>query len=229
MAKQVVSRSDMCALLVFVFAGFGFLATLHAEAQNVVSNSSLDTRLSPWALFVSGAPDPAGTGSMVWAASPDVDNNPNSGSAADVIDTSSPVENEASGMSQCVNFNPTTVNFVNYGMSFQVPNTTTADGSINATIEIRLFAATNCANFVAGGNQGRTLTPDVPSDTIWYTAGDTNLTVSPATSAQSAKISAYLRETDGGSGQSNYKVYFDKLHLVLNGTTPVQLQEFGVD
>ena len=166
---------------------------------------------------------------MTWVASPDADNSPTSGSAEAVIDTSTPATNAASGMQQCVTFASTTVNFINYGMYLQVPAATTADGSVNATVEVRLFSDANCANFVAGGTQGRTFVAGIQSDTTWYELGDTHFVVSPGQTAQSAEVRAYLRETAAAPIDQSYLAHFDKLRLVLNNTTPVRLQAFGVD
>ncbi len=208
---------------------FALAAIGAAHAQNIVPNPHLDTQLPPWTAYLSAAPDPAGAGSVAWVASPDSDNSPASGSASVVIDTSTPATNAASGMHQCIAFSTTTVSFVNYGMSVQIPAATSADGSVNATIEVRLFSDASCTNFIAGGTQGRTIVAGVPSDTTWYTVGDTNLVVSPAQAAQSAEVRAYLRETSTAPSAQSYSAFFDKFHLVLNSTTPVRLQEFGVE
>jgi len=59
--------------------------------------------------------------------------------------------------------------------------------------------------------------------------GDSNFSVAPAQVAQSAEIRAYLRQTATTPTAQSYGVYFDEFHLVLNSTTPVRLQAFGVD
>ena len=64
---------------------------------------------------------------------------------------------------------------MNYGGSFLVPATTVADSSINATIEVRLFAGANCTTFISGGSQGRTFLPALATAT-WFSATDNNLT-----------------------------------------------------
>jgi hypothetical protein len=229
MLKNLMSALQTGKRWAIVLVGVALFYNPLAWAQNQVSNPNLDTQLAPWAQFLSSAPDPVGAGSLTWVSTPDVNNNPSSGSAADTIDTSAPETNAAAGMSQCVNFAATTVSVVNYGMSFQVPSATTADGSINATVEVRLFSAANCSNFIAGGSQGRTINPGLPADSIWYSASDPAFAVMPPALAQSAQIRAYLRETDADATALNYTVYFDKVFLALNGTTPVRLKDFRVD
>jgi hypothetical protein len=200
----------------------------HAQAQNLVPNPNLDGALAPWAQFLSSAPDPTGVGAApLHVALPDFNNNPASGSALVDINTSTPATNAASGISQCFNFVATPVNFVNYGGSFLVPATTTTDSSINATVEVRLYAGANCTTFITGGSQGRTFLPGLATAT-WFTASDNNFVLpgAPVTVA-SAEVRGYLRQTL--SPQADYKANFDKFFLVLNSITPVRLLNFGVE
>jgi len=215
------------AMLLLLLLGF----TPGALAQNLVPNPNFDAVLAPWTQFLSAAPDPAGAGAApARVASPDFNSSPGSGSALVDINTTTPATNAASGISQCFNFSATPVNFVNYGGSFLVPATTTADGAINATVEIRLFAAANCTNFISGGSQGRTFLSGLATNT-WYTASDNNFALpgAPVTAA-SAEIRGYLRQTGGAAPtQTDYKTSFDKFFLVLNSTTPVRLLQFDVE
>lgn len=202
-------------------------------AQNIAPNQNFDTQLAPWAQFVSSAPDPNGspvTG-PTWLSNVDINNNPNSGSGFVDIDTSQPAANAASGIAQCVNFASTAVSLVNYGINVRVPAATTTDGSINATVEMRLFSGAGCAGFITGGSQGRTLITGTASNTAWYFLGDSSFVPPGApVMAQSAQIRAYLREVNGGTpSAAAYQVDFDAAHLVLNSTTPVRLQSFDVE
>jgi len=204
-----------------------------SPAQNVASNQNFDTGLSPWAQFLSSAPDPAGGGAPPsWLSTIDYSNSAGSGSAQIDIDTTTPAADAASGIAQCVNFIAATpVNLVNYGINVRVPTTTSTDGSINATVEMRLFSGTNCTGFISGGSQGRELLVGLASNTTWYTLGDTTF-VPPGAPvvAASAEFRAYLRQVNGvGPSTTDYKVDFDAAHLVLNSTTPVRLQAFEVD
>ena len=126
---------------------------------------------------------------------------------------------------------PTSINIVNYGMSFRVPAATTADAAINATVEVRLFSNTGCTGFITGGSQGRDLLAGLPSDTTWYPVGDNGF-VPPGAPvlASSAQFRAYLREVNGvGPTTTSYTVDYDAAHLVLNSATPVRLQQFDVE
>src|ERR1041385_4656220 len=103
-----------------------------APAQNIVPNPNFDTQLSPWAQFLSSAPDPSGAGAApIWIAV-DISNSPSSGAGQVNIDASTPAGDAASGIAQCVDLPgaPTSINIVNYGMSFRVPAATTADAAI---------------------------------------------------------------------------------------------------
>ncbi|WP_257387008.1 hypothetical protein [Tahibacter caeni] len=203
-----------------------------AQAQTLVPNAHLDSGLAPWAQFVSLPPDPPGAGSEpAWAATPDVDGNPASGSATIHVSTAVPATNAASGIAQCFDFSqPTGVNFVNYGMAFRVPATTARDGSVSATVEIRLFSGAGCNGFLAGGSQGQALTAaNVPADT-WYRLADVGFVPAPtAVTAASAQIRGYLRQTGAAPGQTDYPISLDHFVLVLNSTTPVSLQRFDVE
>ena len=220
------------ALVTEIFACAGFLAMPSVQAQNLVPNPNFDTVLAPWAQFLSSAPDPVGAGAApVRVGSPDFNASPGSGSALVDINTTTPATNAASGISQCFNFSAATpVNFVNYGSSFLVPATTTTDSSINATIEVRIYAGANCTTFISGGNQGRTFLPGLATAT-WFTATDNSFILPGApVSASSAEVRGYLRQTGGAaSTQTDYKANFDKFFLVLNSITPVRLLNFGVE
>ena len=204
----------------------------HAHAQNQVSNPDFNTVLLPWAQFLSSAPDPAGAGALpVRVASPDFNSIPASGSALVDINATVAAPDAASGIVQCVTFGvPASVSFVNYGGSFLVPATTIADSAINATVEVRLFSAAGCSGFITGGSQGRTFLPGLATAT-WYTATDNNFVLPGApVSVASAEVRGYLRQAGGvAPTQTDYKTNFDRFFLVLNSTTPVRLQEFGVE
>ena len=219
-------------LVSMIFACAGFMAVPSAHAQNLVPNPNFDIVLAPWAQFLSSAPDPLGVGAApVRVAAPDVNTNPGSGSALVDINTTTPAINGASGISQCFNFPaPTPVNFVNYGGSFLLPATTITDSSINATVEVRIYAGANCTTFISGGSQGRTLLPALATAT-WFSVTDNSFTLPGApVSAASAEVRGYLRQTgDAASTQTDYKANFDKFFLVLNSTTPVRLLNFGVE
>jgi hypothetical protein len=224
---QCSATARIRAILVLIL----MCGAMQAHAQNQVINSNFNTSLANWQQFLSSAPDPTGVGTTTWVSTPDADGNPSSGSASASIDTSSALANEAAGIHQCVSFTGSTaVNSVNYGMSFQVPASTTADGGINATVEIRLFTDSACTNFIAGagGSQGRTILAGFTPG-AWFTAADANFTPpSPPVMAASAEIRGYLRATGDGAA-TNYSAFFDKIFLSLNGTTPVVLQSFSVD
>ena len=163
--------------------------------------------LAPWAQFLSSAPDPVGVGAgPVRVASPDFNASAGSGSALVDINTTTPATNAASGISQCFNFAATPVNFVNYGGSFLIPATTTTDSSINATIEVRIYAGANCTTFISGGNQGRTFLPGLATAT-WFSVTDNSFVLPGApVSASSAEVRGYLRQTgDAASTQTDYK------------------------
>lgn len=206
-----------------------------ARAQNVIQNPNFDTALAPWLTFLSAPPDPTGAGAAPsWVASPDI-NGGLSGSALVDISTSPTVPdatNAASGISQCIDFHttPVAVDFVDYGMSFLIPSATIADGGVNATVEIRLYADADCANFITGGSQGRTFLPGLASDATWYTAGDDNFVPpTPGVMVASAEIRGYLRETGATLAQAEYKANVDRFFLRFNTTTPVRLQDFTVE
>jgi len=223
MHQHRASRLVFPGLLLFFAAG--------SHAQNIVPNATFDTQLSPWATFLSSAPDPVGAGAApVWVSN-DIGNSPSSGSGQVDINTSAPAGDAASGIAQCVNFPSTLVTLVNYGISVRVPTTTTTDNSINATVEMRLFSGANCAGFVTGGSQGRNLVVGLASNTTWYAVGDTGFTPpGGSATAMSAEIRAYLREINGvGPTTTAYQADFDAARLVLNSSTPVRLQQFDVE
>lgn len=209
--------------------------TAPASAQSIVLNPNFDTDLASWTKLLSAAPDPVGAGADPQrVASPD-DNGGASGSA--LIDiTTSPTQgdatNAASGISQCIDFHttPVSVHFVDYGMNFLVPATTADDSSIAAIVEIRLYADANCATFVTGGNQGRTIVSGLASDTAWYLAEDDNfLPPVDGVSVASAEIRGFLRETGAALAQTDYKINVDRFFLRINTATPVRLLDFKVD
>lgn len=201
------------------------------HAQTIVPNPNLDTELPPWAAFVSAAPDPiGGGGAPTWVPRPDLNGSTLSGSALIDFAVAGAAANTASGMAQCFEFShPTLVNFVNYGMSFHVPATTIGDGSLSATVEIRLFSGSGCSGFISGGSQGQVLGAGL-SEALWYTLGDHRFvpTGAPVTAA-SAQIRGYLRQTTAAPTQSDYRVHLDHFVVVLNSTTPVELMQFDVE
>ncbi|MCQ4163572.1 hypothetical protein [Tahibacter harae] len=203
------------------------------QAQTVVPNAHLDTALTPWASFVSAAPDPAGSGNApLWQAAPDVDGNPASGSSLIHIATTVPAANAASGIAQCFDFagGPAPVSFVNYGMAFRLPAGTPADGAVAATVEVRLFSAAGCNGFIAGGTQGQSLSAPGVVAGSWNRLADSGFVPpgAPVTAA-SVQIRGYLRQTGAPASQAGYAVDLDHFLLVLNSTTPVELLQFSVD
>lgn len=214
---------------VFIVLSF---ASLAAVAQNVVPNPSLDTQLSPWTAFLSSSPDPDGAGaSPAWSATPDYNANPASGSALIDIDTAAPAADAMSGIAQCFDLPAVTpISSLNYAMSFLVPAATTGDNSISASVEVRLFSGTGCNGFVTGGLQGQQIAAGMPSDSSWYSLGDTNF-VPPGAPVDIASIQmrGYLRQTGTAPTHTDYKVHVDRFALLLNGTTPVRLMQFDVE
>ena len=203
-----------------------------AQAQTIVPNAQLDGSLPPWTAFTSSSPDPEGSGTPpAWQAAPDVDGNAASGSALIHIATSGPVANAASGMAQCFDFagGAQSVSFLNYGMAFRLPATTTADGSVNATVEMRLFANAGCTGFLAGGTQGQNLTAAGTTAGTWYRLADNSFVPGGApVSAASVQVRAYLRQTGAVPTQSDYAIDLDHFVVVLNSTTPVELLRFDI-
>jgi hypothetical protein len=201
-------------------------------AQTLVPNPNLDTQLSPWMPFVSAAPDPVGSGiAPAWVPRPDVDGSAASGSARIDFTVTSATANAASGMAQCFDFDRATqVDFVYYGMHFNVPATTAADGSLSATVELRLYADPGCSGFISGGTQGQVLAADMPSDGAWYGLADHRFVPAGApVVAASAEIRGYLRQTGAAPVKSDYPIHLDRFVVVLNSTTPVELMQFGVE
>lgn len=228
LVRRQCSRGSACLAL-------GLVAILSlaapAHAQNLVPNPNFNTALAPWAQYLSSAPDPAGAGTASWVASPDLNGNPASGSAAVTIAASPAAQNAAAGIAQCFAFTAgTMVSALNYGASFRLPTTNTADGGANATIEVRLYSDNACANFIsgAGGSQGQDIVPGIPNNATWYTLSDGNFQPPGVPlAAGSAQVRAYLRKT--GASANAYGMNVDHVFLFLNGTTPVRLQEFGVE
>ena len=221
---------------VFALTVASFMAMLAfssaAMAQNVIPNPNFNTVLTPWTQFLSSAPDPIGAGlAPTRVASPDFDNSPGSGSALVDMNTMTSATNAASGISQCFDLaSPTSVQLVNYGMSFLVPTTTTADSSLNASVEIRLYSGTGCSGFLGGGSQGRVLVPGLTSDTAWYFVGDNSFVPNGApVMVASAQVRGYLRQTATAPTQTDYKANLDRFVLIVNSSTPVRLLNFGVE
>ena len=218
------------------FVAFVFLAGLAAPvcAQNVVPNPNFDTTLPPWTPYLSAAPDPTGAGAAPqWVASPDINGGVSGSALVDI--TTSPTTpdatNAASGIRQCVNLGSVvSVNFVNYGGSFLVPAATAADDNVNATVEVRLFSAANCAGFVDGGSQGQNFVAGINS-AAWYGLADNHFVPSGTlpVNVLSVEIRGYLRQVGATLAQPDYKANFDKVFVVFNNTTPVRLQDFRVD
>ena len=221
-----VARLAVAAVLVAAGAGTA------ARAQNIVPNPDFESQLSPWTQFLSAAPDPSGSGAASsWVAAPDINKSASSGSALIDIDTTTPATDASSGIAQCFDLaGATSVDFVNYGVSFLVPSTTTADASLSATVEVRLYANTGCSGFLSGGSQGQTLTPGTASDSTWYKLNDTGF-VPPGAPVMvaSAEVRGYLRQTGPTPTQSDYKANFDHFFLIINSTTPVRLLNFDVE
>ena len=217
----------------FVLVGVLLFLAVSGRAQNIVPNATFDTQLAPWAAFLSSAPDPNGAGAPPIWVSNDIGSSPSSGSGQVNIDASTPAADAASGIAQCIDFSggATSINLINYGMSFRVPAATTADGAINATVEVRLFANAGCSGFITAGSQGRDLLVGLPSDTTWYAVGDNDFVPSGApVLAASAQFRAYLREVNAvGPTVASYTVDYDAAKLILNSTTPVRLQTFDVE
>ncbi len=202
-----------------------------AQAQTIVPNPYLNTQLTPWAAFVSAAPDPAGSGTApAWAATPDLQSNPASGSVLVNFNAAASAVNAASGIAQCVDFAaPTSVTFFNYSMAFRAPPAMATDGSLAATVEVRLFSGAGCNGFLSGGSQGQVLSAAQVTNGTWYTLSDTSFEPmdSPVLAA-SAQVRGYLRQS-GSPTQTNYPINFDQFVLVLNSTTPVSLMHFDVN
>lgn len=213
-----------------VAAAFAIVTAPALHAQTIVPNPHLNTELPPWAAFHSAAPDPVGTGEApIWQSPPDVDNNAGSGSSRVRLTPS--VANAASGISQCFDFAaPTSVNFFNYGMAFYVPAAATIDGSMSATVEVRLFSGVGCSGFLSGGTQGQTINAASVTSATWLRIGDNNFVPNNApVTAASAEIRGYLRQTGGAPTQTDYALNLDHFVVVLNSTTPVELIRFQID
>lgn len=202
-----------------------------AHAQNTVQNPNFSAVLPPWALFLSAAPDPVGSGSAIWTSTQDASGLLGSSGAAQVdLAATPPTAHAAAGISQCIAFaSPTTVVQANYGANFKIPASDATDGSVGATVEIRFFSDAGCTQFIAGagGMQGRAIVTGVPDDDFWYSASDSAFTPPAGTVAQSAEVRATLRKL--GTSATAYTGYFDNVFLSLNGSVPVSLQSFGID
>jgi hypothetical protein len=202
-----------------------------AQAQNQVDNPNFATELVPWTLFLSAAPDPAGSGSASWTAQQDVSGTlGHSGAGQVVLDASPQAPHSAAGIRQCIPFaQATTVVQANYGARFKIPATDVADGTTSVAVEVRFFSDAACAQFIAGagGMQSRSIAASVPDDGFWYSAGDPAFAPPLNTVAGSAEVRASLRKL--GTSANAYTAYFDDIYLSLNGSVPVSLQSFGVD
>lgn len=211
------------------------LVAAPVHAQNVLPNPNFDTVLAPWAQYLSADPDPVGAGAApIWVASPNFSVGVSGSALVDM--TASPTTpdatNAASGISQCVNFTPVAVNFVNYGGSFLVPVATAADSNVAATIEVRLFSSADCVDtdFIDGASQAQTFVTGINNAT-WFTLGDTGFVPAGSlpVSVASAEVRAYLQEQTPTLAQADYKANFDRLVLIFNSTTPVTLMNYSVD
>lgn len=223
-------RSWLCHLAAIA----ALLIAPSAMAQNVVPNPNFDTVLAPWAQYLTSAPDPTGAGAAPqWVSAPDINGGASGSALLDIATspTTPDATNAASGIGQCVNLgSAVSVNFVNYGGSFLVPVATTADGGVNATVEMRLFSAANCAGFIDGGSQGQNFVAGINS-AAWYGVADNHFVPSGTVPVNvlSVEIRGYLRETGATLAQSDYKANFDKFFVIFNNTTPVRLMDFSVD
>lgn len=230
MYEQEIARRHGVPGRAAVFATL-LVCAAPALAQNTVENPNFATELAPWTLFVSGAPDPVGSGSATWTAAQDAGDALGSSGAAQIgLDAAPATAHAAAGIRQCVAFaQPTTVLQANYGARFKIPGTDASDGSVGATVEIRFFSDAACTQFIpgAGGTQGRAIVGGVPDDGFWYSAGDPAFQLPVNALAQSAEVRASLRKL--GSSNQPYVAYFDDIFLSLNGTVPVSLQSFDVD
>jgi hypothetical protein len=206
-----------------------------AMAQNTLQNSTFEGTLAPWVGAPSAPPDPVASGTALWTDTRNLDNVLNGSGSSDTTLAAAAAQpaNASFGIRQCVTLPsaPVTVTEANYEASFLAPATgNPVDGLANATIEVRFFSDAACATFVpgAGGSQGVDLGPSLLSDTQWYVIGDP-IFVPPGGSivASSAEVQAYIRTVSTTSNA--YRAFFDHIVLSLNGTTPVELQHFGIE
>jgi hypothetical protein len=204
------------------------------RAQNQVTNSNFDSALAPWAGFGSTAPDPTGSGAASWTSAHNLDELPGSGSSDTTLTAlAGQPANASFGIRQCIALpgGPVSVTEASYEASFlarAADNPT--DGLGNATVQVRFFSDASCTNFIpgAGGSQGVNLTNGfILDDTQWWTIGDPQfLPPGLAITASSAEVSAFIRTVNTTS--NGYHVFFDRIVLSLNGTTPVELLGFEV-
>jgi hypothetical protein len=218
-----------------LLAGVAVLATAaSSRAQNQVTNSNFDSELAPWAGFGSTAPDPPGSGAASWTGAHNLDNLPGSGSSDTTLTgLAAQPANASFGIRQCIALpgGATSVTEASYEASFlarAADNPT--DGLGNATVQVRFFSDASCTNFIpgAGGSQGVNLTNGVIlDDAQWWTISDAQfLPPGGAITASSAEVSAFIRTVSTTS--NGYRVFFDRILLSLNGTTPVELLRFEV-
>ena len=200
------------------------------NAQTLVPNPHLDTQLPPWSAFVSIAPDAPGAGpAPVWQSSLDVNGASNSGSARVRLTPTLP--NAKSGMAQCFDFaTPTSIQFLNYGMAYLVPEPGLLDGATFATIEMRLFSGAGCAGFLSGGTQVHALSASNLSAGAWYRLADNHFVPNDApVTAASVQVRGYLLQSPGQPTQLEYALNLDHFVVVPNSTTPVSLIRFDVE
>jgi hypothetical protein len=220
------------SILLASVAGVAIAAS--SSAQNQVNNSNFDSELAPWNGFGSTAPDPVGAGAASWTSAHNLDNLPGSGSSDTLLTgVAAQPANASFGIRQCVALpgGPVSVTEASYEASFlarAADNPT--DGLGNATVQVRFFSDASCTNFIpgAGGSQGVNLTNgSILNDTQWWTIGDPQfLPPGGAITASSAELSAFIRTVNTTS--NGYHVFFDRIVLSLNGTTPVELLRFEV-
>ncbi|UXI69304.1 hypothetical protein [Tahibacter amnicola] len=220
-------RALACALV-----GSGLALPGIGHAANIVQDPNFSAPIAAnWQLQLSASPDPAGAG-VLTHGTPDVGNMVGSGSGEVALLATQPAARAAASVRQCVVLNggATPVTEANYGGRIRIPTAgNTADGSVNAQVEIRFFSDAACTSFIpgTGGNQGRTLTPGVPDDAYWYRVGDAHFLLPPGSVAASVEIRGTVRRVNAGSAASS--AFFDDLYIGLNGTTPVELMHFDVE
>jgi hypothetical protein len=217
-----------------LFASMLFTAlAAPAMAQNTLQNSTFEGALTPWVGIASSTPDPVATGTALWTDTRNLDNVLNGSGSSDTTLAAAAAQpaNASFGIRQCVTLPsaPVTVTEANYEASFLAPATgNPVDGLANATVEVRFFSDSACSTFVSGAGQGVDLLPALLSDTQWYIIGDP-MFVPPGGSivASSAEVRAHIRTVSTTSNA--YRAFFDHIVLSLNGTSPVQLQHFGIE
>ena len=187
---------------------FGFLATVPARAQNLItSNPNFDTSdVSAWIAnpplsFVQDSSDAFG--------------NVASGSGHA---TNTHAGSFNSGPNTCLPGTITAGNSYDLGATIRVPAGQSAVGF--ASISVYWYAAPGCGGAVLSANS----TPAPAANNTWTLSKLTGLTA-PAT-ATSAAIYLFVNKTVVGG---SFEAYFDRIFLGPSGTTPVALQNFQVD